>query len=295
MNSILHLSYSNNKVKKEKLSSFSFAEDGIKAVFSTLSTKTIISRSDAAKSIGLNYEQAVIEADLHIERLSSNARELKILNENLTEHRALWIKETLLKNLNTYCRENKFHEQRIKARLILDSTSLIITLEPLRTNWPSDAIINCISVQAERIKPECKTTNIKASLYARKIMGDHGANEALLVNKDGYVTEGSYSNIFWLDKSTKLFTPKSDILPGITRKVVCKLRDCRERDIKLTDLIKQANEVFITQSTTGVTPVAKIDGISIGHGSYDETLKIKSEYEAYIDKNATPILLNENN
>lgn len=103
-----------------------------------------------------------------------------------------------------------------------------------------------------------------------------GFAEAILVNKDGIVTEGAYSNIFWVIDGV-LFTKKDGVLPGITRAKV--LRLAKKRGIKFSfdeitpAKLLRADEVFMTKSLTGITPIIQIDGKKIGRGEVGRITK----------------------
>lgn len=95
-----------------------------------------------------------------------------------------------------------------------------------------------------------------------------GFDESILLDTDGFVAEGSTSNMF-IVKSGSLITPTlRSILPGITRAFIIDiLKDvlsCREADISASELMT-ADEAFFTNSVERVMPVHSIDGTVIGH------------------------------
>ena len=98
-----------------------------------------------------------------------------------------------------------------------------------------------------------------------------GADEALLLDKNGYISEGSGENIFSI-KENILSTPKIDhCLNGITRQSVIKIAldlglKVEEKDITYEELI-QSDEVFFSGTAVEITPISKIDGLIIGSGS----------------------------
>ncbi|WP_054853363.1 branched-chain amino acid transaminase [Vulcanisaeta distributa] len=113
-----------------------------------------------------------------------------------------------------------------------------------------------------------------------------GFDEAILLNRDGYVAEGSGENIF-IVKDGVLYTPPTydSILEGITRDTVITIaRDLGgltviEKRITREELYT-ADEVFFTGGTAAeVTPVVNIDGRVIGNGEPGPvTLKVRSYY-----------------
>jgi branched-chain amino acid aminotransferase len=86
-----------------------------------------------------------------------------------------------------------------------------------------------ILFHAERKDPESKVINhkLRSSIYHKLIL--EGGYEALLVNNQGQITEGSRSNIFFLRDGTLVTAPDNCVLNGITRKYV--LQICRESNI----------------------------------------------------------------
>ena len=84
---------------------------------------------------------------------------------------------------------------------------------------------------AERKDPESKVINhkLRSSIYHKLI--HEGGYEALLVNENNLITEGSRSNIFFLKGETLVTAPDNVILNGITRKHILEI--CRENKIKV--------------------------------------------------------------
>ena len=95
-----------------------------------------------------------------------------------------------------------------------------------------------------------------------------GALEALYVNRQQHILEGTTTN-FFIFQGSKLITPGDDILPGITRDVVLELVQDQfeviERPILFDDL-PLASEAFITASNKEVMPVCRVNNIIIGNG-----------------------------
>ena len=97
-----------------------------------------------------------------------------------------------------------------------------------------------------------------------------GASEAILL-RDGFVTEGSASNVFIAKAGTIATPPKSHaILGGITRDLVVEL--CHQHGLALEEReitemqLRQADEIWITSSTKEVVPVIQLNNAIIGNG-----------------------------
>ena len=97
-----------------------------------------------------------------------------------------------------------------------------------------------------------------------------GADEALLLDNEGYVAEGSGENIF-LVRNGVLYTPElTSCLDGITRRTIFTLAaDCgyEVREKRITrDEVYVADEAFFTGTAAEVTPIRELDGRQIGEG-----------------------------
>lgn len=122
--------------------------------------------------------------------------------------------------------------------------------------------------RVERLLPYAKTIARLPEYLAHEEATQQGHYDALLMNAEGGVLEGAYSNIFIVKKNV-IITPKQGILSGITREIVMQLAKRRlrikEQQLWLRDL-GRAEECFITQTSTGIVPVVQIDHKRIGDG-----------------------------
>ena len=107
---------------------------------------------------------------------------------------------------------------------------------------------------------------------------DKGADEALMMDANGFISEGSGENIF-IVKNLKLMTPTKDhCLNGITRQSVIQIAkdlnyDVIEKNLTFDDLIS-ADEAFFTGTAVEITPISKVDDIKIGHDGAGEITKV---------------------
>jgi branched-chain amino acid aminotransferase len=108
------------------------------------------------------------------------------------------------------------------------------------------------------------------SILAKLEVKADGYDEAILLDPDGYVAEGTGENIFIVRKGVLKTTPLTSILEGVTRNSVMQL--ARERNIPVVeerftrDAMYVADEVFMTGTAAELTPVREIDGRAIGSG-----------------------------
>ncbi len=124
-----------------------------------------------------------------------------------------------------------------------------------------------VNVSMTRAKvPGYYVNSILAKCEAKK----SGYDEAILLDPDGYVAEGTGENVFIVSRGILKTTPLTSILEGITRNSILAL--ARERSIPVVeerftrDAMYVADEVFLTGTAAEVTPVREIDDRPIGNG-----------------------------
>ncbi len=124
-------------------------------------------------------------------------------------------------------------------------------------------------VRLQRKNPEAKALPYNRETAAHRHALQRGFGEALLLDSDGNVREGAYSNLFWVERGV-LCTPDEGMLPGITRKKVLRIAKQLKIAVRFsTPSVKQlrsADEIFLTRSTVGIMPVVRIDRHRIADG-----------------------------
>jgi branched-chain amino acid aminotransferase len=131
------------------------------------------------------------------------------------------------------------------------------------------AIVHRLRNDPNALDPAAKTgnylNNVLAIVEARK----RGADDAVLLNREGHLTEGTTANVFVV-KDGKVRTPPmaSGILGGITRRVVLDLIDEEGVEARLSpEDLREADEAFFTSTTRGVLPLTTVDGKPVGDGA----------------------------
>ena len=108
------------------------------------------------------------------------------------------------------------------------------------------------------------------SILAKREAKANGYDEAILLDPDGYVAEGTGENVFIVRRGRLITTPLTSILEGITRNSLMEL--ARERNLPVVeerftrDAMYVAEEAFVTGTAAEVTPIREIDGRRIGTG-----------------------------
>jgi len=115
---------------------------------------------------------------------------------------------------------------------------------------------------------------------------ENGYEEAIMLDYQGTVSEGSGENVFLVYEGA-LYTPplSSSILPGITRDSIIKLAESMDIEVRQENIPREmlyiADEVFLTGTAAEVTPIRSIDQIKIGNGEKGEiTSKLQENFSA---------------
>lgn len=132
---------------------------------------------------------------------------------------------------------------------------------------------------AKIMRPDYRTA-VTAEIRKKKVY------EVILVNREGYVSEGSRTNIFFVKGETFYTPPSGMVLKGITRKYVIDIISGLGYGMMeklITD--KEINEydgAFLTGTSVGVLPVRQIDDNRYDSGSGDEITAVHKKYNSLI-------------
>jgi branched-chain amino acid aminotransferase len=224
---------------------------------------------------------AIFRLNEHTDRLFSAADKVNI--------EVPCIKEELIEVQKSMFSKNTLDEGYIRPMVYLGSESMGLRATDLSVNiavaaweWPSymspeakEAGISIIKSPFSQYSNPLYSGNKIMGSYINSIMAlqdavKKGADEALLMDEDGFISEGSGENIFII-KSDQIYTPKTkNCLDGITRQSVITIAkdfgiNVTEKDLTYEDLIN-ADEAFFTGTAVEITPVTKIDAKLIGAG-----------------------------
>jgi 4-amino-4-deoxychorismate lyase len=126
--------------------------------------------------------------------------------------------------------------------------------------------------------PGVKSTSYAVNMAAEAEAKRRDADEAIFVDPDDYVLEGTVTNVWWRSDET-LFTPALDlgILAGVTRATLFELAPSCGYEVKegafLLDDVLGADEVFTSSSVREVMPLVAVDGVAVGRGPAADALQ----------------------
>ncbi len=175
-----------------------------------------------------------------------------------------------------------------------ENPTLVMSLHPAPKN--NDEVLHWKLITSSHRLPaneplaQFKTCNKLAQILARAEADAAGADEALLLNTDGFVVEGASSNLFWIDGDTVCTPPlAAGILPGVTRGVVleiCEQLSLKTREANITiEELKKADAIFVSLSSLGIVEAASLDNDPCRHSPL--SLKISHAYEELVAREGT--------
>jgi len=231
------------------------------------------------------YEYRVFHWPDHFRRLQNSARRLAL--------KCPWSSRYLLKAIDRVLRANGEPNASVRITVargpgplgldpsVCPKPTLVILLHPARPLeklWKNGISIGIVRVR--RNHPRCLDPQIKSNNSLNTILAKMEAKkmkvfEAVLLNLDGYLTEGTTSNIFFV-KDGVLHTPafSCGLLEGVTRNEVIRLArgkgiSVREGRYRVADL-RRADEVLLTSTTLEVVSVVRVRqgarGWKVGNG-----------------------------
>ncbi|WP_282059130.1 branched-chain-amino-acid transaminase [Bacillus pumilus] len=184
----------------------------------------------------------------------------------------------------------------------------VIIVEPLAI-FPKhlyETGIDIVTVPTRRNRPDVLSPKVKSLNYLNNILvriEAHmaGVSEALMLNDQGYVAEGSADNVF-VYKKGKFYTPPGYIgaLEGITRNAIMEIAEDLGYEVKEEPFTRHdvytAEEVFLTGTAAEVIAVVKVDGRTIGEGKPGiHTNKLLEQFRKRVVKEGEKVVFTDEN
>ena len=241
---------------------------------------------DSLYEVARTYDGKLFALDAHLERLAQSARLCKMEFSQTLEH----YRDECERSVAEFHRRHKVKTEAYCRIIVSRGTGAIgFGLENLRTPTQYVIIVQPLNapgaeqwergfhyalVDRPRNHPRALPPAMKSGNYLNNLLGylesrEAGAEDALFCDLDGFFTEGSTFNVFYIRQGVVVTSPlEVGILDGITRKLT--LRACEKLGIesRVTRFppgrFFEADEVFMTSTIKEVFPVTKIDGRALG-------------------------------
>lgn len=252
------------------------------------------------------YNGNIFRLQEHIERLYESALSIMIVIPMKIEEMMDAVVETVRKNelRDAYIR---LVISRGDGDLGLDPRSckranIVIIVEQLRL-FPQELYktgLKIVTVPTRRNKPDALNPKIKSLNYLNNVMvrmeaSMAGVSEALMLNSEGYVTEGSGDNIFLVKKGV-IYTPPTYLgaLDGITRQAIMDIARELGYVVKEEPFTRHdvyiADEVFLTGTAAEVISVSEVDARVIRDGKPGPVTKqLLEEFRRYVQEDGVKV------
>ena len=252
------------------------------------------------------YNGRIFKLDRHMDRFFNSAKAIDLKIPHTKDEMANLIVEA--------CRRNDIKDGYIRpvvtrgpGDLGLDprkckrGPSVVIIAQPQINLYGKvyDRGMKVVTSSYRRVPPQSLSPSIKSLNYLNNIMArveanQYGADEALLLDIHGYVSEASAENFFIVKNHTVTTPWSSTNLPGVTRETILELAPQlglkpEERLFTLYD-VWAADEAFITGTAAEIGPVVEVDGRQIGDGKPGlQTRALMKAYRDLVTSTGTPI------
>lgn len=229
------------------------------------------------------YDGKIFQLEAHLDRLIQSAKAMAFTEIPEVSR----IKEAIFQTLQANGMKDHAH-MRLTLTRGLKVTSgmnpkwnqygctLIVLAEWKDVIYDPSEGLDMITSSIRRNSPQCVDSKIHHSNLINNILAKIEANLAnvdgsVMLDLNGFVSETNSTNIFF-GKNGKLITPYADFcLPGITRQLIMDLAVKHhiavvEKNITIAEMYTM-DEMFVTGTEGGITPVFTVDGRTIGHGT----------------------------
>lgn len=222
--------------------------------------------------------------DHHIKRFKNSAA---LMNKEIT------LTEIEIKDyLHKLVEINKIFQGNIKfiCNYTEDNTDYLFYFVP--HSYPAkedyESGVDTILYHGERDNPHAKVINKALRDEITKVINERKVYEAILVDREGFITEGSRSNIFLVKGDRVITSPLESVLPGVTRGVIISLLeklniDISEERVSFKD-INSFDGLFITGTSPKVLPIRKVDDFDFNSSRNDLINKIRGAYDTAVDE-----------
>jgi branched-chain amino acid aminotransferase len=179
--------------------------------------------------------------------------------------------------------------------------NVVVIAQPKMTMYAHEpgTGVKLVTSSLRRIPPDALSPSIKSLNYLNNVLArieanDRGADEALMLDRDGYVAEATADNVFLGTERGLVTPPTATNLRGITRETVLEIASdlgvpAVEQRFTLYD-VWTAREAFMCGTGAEIVPIASVDGRVIGTGAPGPiTARVVSAYDRLVRSTGTPI------
>jgi branched-chain amino acid aminotransferase len=244
---------------------------------------------DSLYEVARTYSGQLFQMKGHLERLEQSARLCKMTLSQTTA----FIEAECIRSVEKFYQKKENRHFEAYCRVIISRghgkigfglenlqspTQFTIIVQPLnaptKSQWEKG--FHYALVDRPRNHPRALAPAMKSGNYLNNLLGhlearESGAEDALFCDLEGFLTEGSTFNLFYIRNGIVVTSPlEVGILDGITRKITLRAAEKIGLETRITRYppgrLFEADEVFMTSTIKEVFPVTQIDGKKLGSG-----------------------------
>lgn len=227
------------------------------------------------------YHGKIFRVEAHLERLKKSLALLQIKIPWKDAEIKQWIEKTLEKN--------QYQEARLRITITrgennfdfcgAQNPSILIVVTELIPHQKAvfEKGVAVATLEIERVLPQIKSLNLLPSILGQQIKKEKKVFETIFIDHNGFLTEGTVSNFFIVQKDLILTAPTNNVLSGITRDLVFEIAKqakikVAERLFSLQDL-DSADEAFLSSTIMDIAPVIQVGEKKIAQGEVGKITK----------------------
>jgi branched-subunit amino acid aminotransferase/4-amino-4-deoxychorismate lyase len=226
--------------------------------------------------------------ELHAERLLHSASIVGLVSEWESRLGKSMRRDDIVSWIRGLVRANETADANVKM-LLVGARLYIMTLNPL---FPGRRLYRdggtAIIAEGERVFPRAKSLNMLVSTLAFRKAQAAGAYDALLCGRDGLITEGTRTNLFFTDGGCLYTPPEDTVLTGVTRLTLA--RALKEEGLCLEEKPLPRAELsrwegyFLTSTSTKIVPLVRVGERAFGIP--DITRRVMKLYDEWLERYA---------
>lgn len=149
--------------------------------------------------------------------------------------------------------------------------------------------VKVITYEGERLLPKAKSKDLLMSFLAYREAENKGALDALLIDADGNIREGTRTNFFAIKGDVIITAPSDDVLEGITKKILLKAVQgkftVKEEKIPFSNM-KDYEEFFLSSTSMNVMPIKQINELAV-KSRFEKTKIIEKLFKEYLNSHSS--------
>jgi D-alanine transaminase len=224
------------------------------------------------------YGRRLFRFDEHMARLARSLDKLRIPNPHQREE---WLQQVRLLVSKVAAEDQLVYLQVTRGVALRDhvmpdgiTPTVFVMSNPMKAPAPEQRHLGVACITARDFRWErgdIKSVSLLGNVLARQMSADHGAAETIMF-RNGWLTEGSGSNVWVVHEGAVLGAPRSEhVLEGIRYELLREL--CEEEGIAYNlrpiaeDDVRTADELMISSASKEILPVTRLDSQPVGHGA----------------------------